>query len=414
MKRILTKYRDYLFLAVIFSIMILYCCWPMVDYYVVDIKVVKVCLFIVLFFVSMISSLYIARKLCQDWVKEGAVFNQKEKEGLYLVRTLACILVITVHYIIRQNYYGLPAEGLPYFMVTFIRWISQCCCPLFMILSGYFLCKRGINRKHYLGLFHLLRNYIVISIIHLFYLGIEQVTIDKVKGLCNLNEMWYINMYFGLFLLIPFLNILWSAIDANKKILLLILLVLLGSFASVTNFWWTNYWNSLYPILYYYIGVWFRDKEFKINFSRGIFLLILMFLFETIYTYYIQPGEVFDWIVNFGGYSSGYNALPTVIASCLIFLLLKDIRIKNRIMRVILKKISQSSLEIYLLLCMFLDEIIFFFFLRIFAPKIGMVGVYFVLVPVEVFVATILGIVLNKVLDKLEYGLLEIIRQYLG
>jgi hypothetical protein len=43
-----------------------------------------------------------------------------------------------------------------------------------------------------------------------------------------------------------------------------------------------------------------------------------------------------------------------------------------------------------------------------------MVGVYFVLVPVEVFVATILGIVLNKVLDKLEYGLLEIIRQYLG
>ena len=414
MKRILTKYRDYLFLAVIFSIMILYCCWPMVDYYVVDIKVVKVCLFIVLFFVSMISSLYIARKLCQDWVKEGAVFNQKEKEGLYLVRTLACILVITVHYIIRQNYYGLPAEGLPYFMVTFIRWISQCCCPLFMILSGYFLCKRGINRKHYLGLFHLLSNYIVISIIHLFYLGIEQVTIDKVKGLCNLNEMWYINMYFGLFLLIPFLNILWSAIDANKKILLLILLVLLGSFASVTNFWWTNYWNSLYPILYYYIGVWFRDKEFKINFSRGIFLLILMFLFETIYTYYIQPGEVFDWIVNFGGYSSGYNALPTVIASCLIFLLLKDIRIKNRIMRVILKKISQSSLEIYLLLCMFLDEIIFSPIWRIFAPKIGMVGVYFVLVPVEVFVATILGIVLNKVLDKLEYGLLEIIRQYLG
>jgi surface polysaccharide O-acyltransferase-like enzyme len=219
-------------------------------------------------------------------------------------------------------------------------------------------------------------------------------------------------MYFGLFLLAPFLNILWHALDINKKKILLLLLLLLGSFASVTNFWWTNYWNSLYPILYYFIGACFKENEFKIKRLPVIVLFLLMITLESIYTYYIQPGQTFDWIINFGGYSCAYNALPTVIASCLIFLLLKDIKINNNFFKKVLKNISQNSLELYLLLCMFADGIIFQPIWKLFAPKVGVVGVYFILVPLEVMVATLAGMALNKGLDILQSKLVLIILKF--
>lgn len=140
----------------------------------------------------------------------------------------------------------------------------------------------------------------------------------------------------------------------------------------------------------------------------GIVLFMAMILMEALYTYYVDPGQVFDWLTNFGGYSSAYNAMPTVIASCIIFILCKDIKLEAKYVKPALRKISENSLEIYLALCMFLDGMIFPYIWAIFAPKAGIVGVYFILVPIELFAAVLFGIALNKILDKLQKLFLSI------
>ncbi len=399
-----------LLLSMISAIMCLYCFYPFIRYCFPFNGTLFISLIVILFACTIIISWLVITKLRKKWIGGGTCEGNitERRTSLDLIRTIACILVITVHYVNRTSYYSSPAQGTAYFAVSVIRWIAQCCCPLFMILSGYFLCNRSLDKKFGHGLWHFLRNYFVICLFYLLYTAPMAATAEKIKGLCNLSYMWYINMYFGLFLLTPFLNIMWKALNEHYKICLLIVLLLLGSFSSVTDFWWTNYWNGLYPILYYFLGVWFREREFTMKKFPGIVLFMAMILMEALYTYYVDPGQVFDWLTNFGGYSSAYNAMPTVIASCIIFILCKDIKLEAKYVKPALRKISENSLEIYLALCMFLDGMIFPYIWAIFAPKAGIVGVYFILVPIELFAAVLFGIALNKILDKLQKLFLSI------
>lgn len=387
------------------SLMVVYCLWPLINFYFDLNKGGKIIAIILLFVICVISTFKLQGLLYERWIlpiNELHRENGNRNVGLDIVRVVACILVITVHYIISMGYYNITDRDIIFFMASIVRWGAQCSCPLFMVLSGYFLCNRMINVKHYKGVWHLLRNYGVICIFYFIFLDRNMITIDKVKNLINLSEMWYINMYFGLFLLIPFLNVLWHNLDKKQQKYILMILFLLTSLFTITNFWWTSYWAALYPIFYYYIGIWLRQNPIKIKKIPGVILLIVLLALQSVFTYYANWGEIFDWTLNFGGYSCAYNCVPIVLATILIFLLLKDINVKNNMLKTIFRKISENSLELYLALCMFLGNLIFPHIWGAFQPRIGIVGCYIVLVPVEVLAGTVFGILMNKSLDTIQ------------
>ena len=101
----------------------------------------------------------------------------------------------------------------------------------------------------------------------LFYLNEDISKLKLLLGIFNFTAdeyAWYIEMYIGLFLLIPFLNIMYEGLKTkkNKQYLILTLLIMV-SISPIINFITVrnvkleiipNWWNSIYPLVYYFIG----------------------------------------------------------------------------------------------------------------------------------------------------------------
>ena len=136
--------------------------------------------------------------------------------GLDLLRAIAIISVVAGHFFLNTKFtstvFNTPsmlAQGICQYFFTSIG------VPLFLMLTGYLNCHKKLERSYYPRIFRILLDYVVISIVT--YLVLEfhggYSIRNLIKGIFSfhtINYAWYIEMYIGLFLLIPFLNILWT------------------------------------------------------------------------------------------------------------------------------------------------------------------------------------------------------------
>ena len=49
--------------------------------------------------------------------------NEKRIVGLDLVRVVAIVLVISLHFILHSNYYAIPLRGIGMFLLTMYVWM---------------------------------------------------------------------------------------------------------------------------------------------------------------------------------------------------------------------------------------------------------------------------------------------------
>ena len=152
--------------------------------------------------------------------------------------------------------------------------------------------------------------------------------------------------------------------------------------------------------MYYFIGGFIRQHNIKANRLFAVGSLLVILALQTVLTYFIADGATFDWVANYGGYSSGYNAAPTVIAASLLMILVKDINIKNKFVSYILLQISKNSLVIYLASCMFVTALVRDKLL----PLLGLhslTAIFFA----ESFISIVLCVLLGNVISLLFSGI---------
>ena len=179
---------------------------------------------------------------------------------------------------------------------------------------------------------------------------------------------WYVNMYIGLYLLIPFLNILWNNLKTkeNKRMLLIVLIILivLPTLLNIWNFdsleWWVhpgssntyqtlipNFWLGIgYPILYYFIGCYLKDYKLNISLKKNIALLFMLLILFGLFNYYRNYGYIFNW-----GIYADYHSFETVIITILLANLTLNkisISIKNIKIQKVISKISYLTFGAYL------------------------------------------------------------------
>lgn len=320
--------------------------------------------------------------------------------GLDLLRAFAVLMVITCHYTLSIGFADTPVQLTPYWWhLSMARWLAQTGVPLFMMLSGYFLLSHRYDRRHFSSFVHFLRNYFIIAL--LFLLKNRITTPDVLKQFVNLNYLWYINMYFGLALIAPALNAVVEGLSRDAFFLLLGILFVLSSLGTVFGEWFTSYWFGLYPLLYYGIGAGIR--RYSVSAERKLPLLVILsavLVLQSARTCFGDVGGVFNWYRNYGGYSNAYNAVPTVMGTTALFLLCKDISVKNGFLAGCLRQISSQSLEVYLLVCLFFGNPVYSFFERLLWDRLGSFGFWFPVAFGELALGTIGGIVLNFILDR--------------
>ena len=189
---------------------------------------------------------------------------------LDLIRSAAIFFVICVHF---YDSSGFPAQtmggAVDYLMLC--GWlITHSCVPFFLLLSGWLCSKKTLSGAYYLGLIRIVGLYLLCSLACLAFRAVwlhEEMSLRYVFGsIVNFyacGYAWYVTLYLGLFLMIPFLNLIWAGLPgkAAKRVLVLtafalsILPSLLNQFIQLYSIWWTR----LYPICYYFVGAYLRE-----------------------------------------------------------------------------------------------------------------------------------------------------------
>lgn len=284
----------------------------------------------------------------------------KRIAGIDIVKSLAALFVVSVHFLLNTNFYSMKLSGFGMVLLTAARHFLLTCVPLFLLATGYLNRNKEPNVSYYKGIIKVLISYLFISVICIifrkFYFGEQQRILFWVASIFNFSAngyAWYVEMYIGLFLLIPYLNILYKSLDSQqRKKGLIITFVAVTSLPSLINgikildsrlFALPDWWINFYPITYYFIGCYIAEYKPSIKTSKNLIYIFLVTIIHTMVYWFINRGEYF-----YKPFLGQYQNILTLLLSILIFILFYNKDIKNNLVKRFVVLVSTCSLDIYL------------------------------------------------------------------
>lgn len=300
----------------------------------------------------------------------------KRKTGLDLLRTFAILFVVGVHFFYHTDFYRVPVAGKNMMVQVALKWMFTMCVPLFIMLTGYLQTEKKPESKYFKKLIPILGVYLFYSILSIImritYLNEDKSILSWVKAILIFDAdkySWYINMYIGLFLLTPFLNMIHKGLNNAKdyKIFLFILVLLTGfpvffnSLSTQTSVFkalsFSDWWTKIYPITYYFIGAFIKKYPIKVNKVFVSISLGFVIMLQTILTVFYSSNKIFVNVIG------DYGSILIVAESMLFFLIFCDIEIENKRISGLLGTISVLSLDIYL--CSYIsDKLVYIFVMK--------------------------------------------------
>lgn len=255
--------------------------------------------------------------------------------SLDVIRCVAVFSVISVHFFRNCRFYDFPMLGKSMFAGSILRTAFMVCVPLFLLLTGYLMNHKKLCLRYYLGIKKTLGIYVLASLCCiLFNIVYFKQEIDFKTGLQSLFDFsgsdyaWYIEMYMGLFLIIPFLNILYHGLQSKrqKQLLLLTILALttLPSLCNLYGKWGANWWQNLYPVTYYFIGAYLSEYEIKLNKGWNFLLLLGSVMIFGGYNFFHSRGGTY----LFGAHTD-WQSFQSVTMATLLFLFLSQLNFRG-------------------------------------------------------------------------------------
>lgn len=346
---------------------------------------------------------------------ESDVLSQHQRSvAIDFIKTMATVLVFVFHFLFPIGYYQMPLEGVGMFVKTFIRWASAVCVPLFIVTTGYLQGNKKPTRQYYFKFAYPVVSYLLNACLLIAYLWLRYgpVNINNFRGIVNLDMYWYINMYFGLYLMIPLLNLAWKPFGKKGHEIILVTLTVLTSLCTVTNGWTTSYWPALYPVLLYYAGIFIR--QYRVRCSRWVLwgIYLASALLAAVKCYFTLRGETFQWML-FGGFNNEYNSILVIGGTVSLFLLCCQFKCRFKWVAWLLRCVSVSTLEIYLLtVTNFGSQVPYILVERM--PNTHVLIIFCIALPISMAFNTLLGYGLHKLSNRLGGSLISALDKRLG
>ena len=348
---------------------------------------------------------------------------QSRNTAMDIIRIVAAFTVLSVHFFLHNGFYSQTVEGVPMYIMVLMRTLFSVCVPLFMILTGYLMSHKTLSRKYYSGISKTLIIFVLATLACMIFKTIhdnEHFTLKSfILGTLDFtgaNYSWYIEMYIGLFLLIPFLNLAYNKLKNKRQkqvlVLTLVFLTIIPTVFNIFNFdnpaWWSDpktsdtfaklipsWWIGIYPITYYFTGCYIREYGIKLKTRSTLVLFLLAILIFGTFNYYRSYGTTF----KSGTYVYWYGFEPYVL-SVLLFVMLSRIKTENMNEKVkfVLWKVSDLALGIYLISYIF-DMLVYPVLNAKINPMTDRLPFYFVAVPI-VFVCSMLASAIMNVVAK--------------
>ncbi len=286
--------------------------------------------------------------------------ERKERfAGPDIIRCLAISFVLLAHML---SYCAAFNEGLhtaKWVIYVTLHYVGITAVPLFLLLTGYLNSNKKLSKGYFKGIIPVLLSYVIISVISIlfdrFVYGEKIIFWRAVLSVLNFTAIdyaWYVEMYIGLFLMIPFLNMIKDSLQDRKQwhILIAVLVFLTalpdvaGSFIvggvklNIVPDWWVN----LYPVTFYFLGAYVREHKPEVK-KLNVFAAGVGALAVNVGLCALFSQQEYAWWVMYG-----FSALPTMVFALSIFLLFYNMNKLPKIIAVPVKKVALSSFEMYL------------------------------------------------------------------
>lgn len=280
--------------------------------------------------------------------------NLKRKTNLELLRVVAILLIITSHFCVHSNnqiYLQNPFTFSINHLLTIIFTTGCIANNIFIIITGYFMVNKKINKKKIISLILDMEFYSILIYIILTLTG----TIKNVSPIKSIFAIFYGNWfciyYIILYIFIPYLNHLINTLTKEKlRKLIITMLILISIIPTFIDVWGFSRHDIF--ILSYIIGGYIKlhmnkkidTKKIKLILLYTIILLITCII--SIYTIGIKF-KILPFTKDIPQkYICCNNSIFVIIIAICTFLLFKNKKIKYNKH---INTISTTSLGIYLI-----------------------------------------------------------------
>lgn len=332
--------------------------------------------------------------------------NKNRILGLDIIRVIAITCVISGHFMLHTHLSETPLQGCGMYLQLFLLPIFNTGVPLFILLTGYLNTPKEYSNQYISNIKKVIISYFTISILTIIYrilylqenFSIQQWGL-KIFDFTAIPYGWYIEMYVGLYLLIPFLNILYKNIKCKKeKIIFISILAILSLFPKLLNKGnfkiLPEYWISIYPICYYFIGSYIREYRPIIKSTYGLTIIILLALSEPITNYLFYNNSLIS-------VARTVQSPLCAITAIILFLLFYQINTSYKnIYTYTIRKISILSLEMYLFSYIF-DSFLYPIFIQKFYTNSSQFTFYFPIIVPCVFISSFIASQLYNLTSKI-------------
>lgn len=277
--------------------------------------------------------------------------------NLDIIRTVAVVFVLCAHFMDHTGLYEFAESSAIRIGAIGLRMLFGLSVDLFMLLTGYLCCNKKLEPKYYLGLVRVYGVYFICSVVTLVFKGFvfrKEMGISYIVGsIVNFyacDYAWYMLMYLGLFLMIPFLNLVFNSLSTKKQHLILLVscayFVVLPSFMNLFIQLHSIWWKNLFPILYYFAGAYIRRYQPKISPAKGGALLAVLIACFTAF-YCVKLGSDGHWTITV----TYHDYFQTFILSVILFISLNSVNITSpgKNLTAFTLQISDLSMAIYLM-----------------------------------------------------------------
>jgi len=341
---------------------------------------------------------------------------ENRKTGIDIIKVLASISVVGVHFFLYTQYYETPLTNTVMIIQSILRNFFMICIPLFVLVTGYLMGtkKIEIEKKHYKKVIPILITVFFISfivvILRRYYFKDPGSLLSRLASIVSFNAAvnfyWYIEMYLGLFLIIPFINILYQNINKkNKQYLIIILLILTHNSFLTAGIPFRNkllvvlgdYWFDFYPITFYFIGAYIAEFKPKIKKSilllAGLLVMAITNLLHIFISYSLETKLPVNSVVK-------HNSLLIAVISVIVFLLLYDLIIKNKKIEKIVVKLSNLTLEIYLF-SYIIERLVYPYFIENYFVNQSKFTIYILLTTPIIYILSVIASLLKEFIFKI-------------
>lgn len=272
-----------------------------------------------------------------------------------LLRIIAMLMIVALHFNCHGKvmYYVEPFSK-KYYYTFFIEYACLIAVNLYVMISGYYMIKSKFKIKKIIKLEMQVLFYSLL--IYLLLVVFGQVKFSKTELINSLlptitNRYWFVTAYIGLYLLIPFINKIANSLTKKEYITLLVILTF--TLSIVKTIYPANYimngsvivWFIYLYLLAGYIRIYF-DK--KVNKYKLLFLYLATIIIQIVIRNISLKSQI-TTIKDYAETSYNNSWFYTLIETLAIFLIFKNIKIKNEKINKAITKIAPLTLGVYLI-----------------------------------------------------------------